>query len=45
MEVFKKLRRLDFQVKNKVRREVCNVATGDTQITTLAIDMLLMMEL
>ena len=34
-EVFENLRRLDFQLKNKVWREVCNVATGDTHFPTL----------
>ena len=41
MEVFEKLRRLDFQLKDKVWQEVCNVATGDTHFPTLAIDILL----
>ena len=40
MEVFEKLRRLDFQLQNKVWREVSNVATGDTHFPTLAIDIL-----
>ena len=35
MEVFEKLRRLDFQLKNKIWREVYNVATGDTHFPTL----------
>ena len=39
MEVLEKLRQLDFQLKSKVWREVCNVATGDTHFPTLAIDM------
>ena len=38
MEVFEKLRRLDFQLKNEVWRKVCNVATGDTHFPTLAVD-------
>ena len=37
MDIFEKLRRLDFLLRNTVWREVCNVATGDAHFPTLAI--------